>query len=103
MQIQRPPHQHAEHSWRPYPTDHIVGVIDSEASAREAVKALTDQGVPEQEIDVFDGRSITQACHSHDHHQGVFGQVATRLSSAFSDDVEFAREYLATKPHTTTT
>ena len=99
MQIQKQPHQHSEHSWRPYPTDHIVGVMDTESSSQETLKALKDQGVPENEIDLFHGRSITQACLSHDHQQRVLDKVATWLSSAFSDDADFAREYLDEAAH----
>src|SRR5690242_18647899 len=92
-------HHQAAHEWHVYPLDHVVGVIDNHASARQAVQALKAAGVQEKEIDLFDGRSVTRAYQSHDNQHAILSHVARWLSSKFSDDVEFAREYLDAAAH----
>jgi hypothetical protein len=87
-------HAHAEHSLRgplgvtrahepptslgnTYPLDDVVAVIDDRASAEQAMQALTDAGLPGDDVDLLDGPSVTEAW----------------LSSAFSDDAAYARAY----------
>jgi hypothetical protein len=84
---------------RAHPVDHVVGVVDNREGAREAVEALKTAGIQEQEIDLFDGGSVTQACHSHDNQHALLRHIADWLYAALSGDLEYAREYLYEAAH----
>jgi hypothetical protein len=99
MKTQRASHHPGAHPWPIYPVDHVVGVVDNRERALEAIDALRKGGIQEQEIDLFVGSSVTQACHAHHTEHAVLRHIADWLSSAFSDDLDYAREYLYEAAH----
>src|SRR5258708_7461712 len=77
-----------------YPRDDIVAVIDDKESAERAVRALSDAGIPEDDVDLLDGPSVVEADRSLRQRRGRFQRLEAWLSSAFSDDAGYARGYV---------
>jgi hypothetical protein len=71
----------------------VVAVIDDRESAERAVRALSDAGLPEDAVDLLDGPSVVEAIRSFRQHRGRLQRLEAWLSSAFSDDADYARIY----------
>src|ERR1700737_4613778 len=77
-----------------YPRDDVVAVIDDRESAEQAVRALSDAGLPESDVDLLDGPSVVEASRSFQQLRGRLQRFEAWLSAAFSDDAAYARAYV---------
>jgi hypothetical protein len=77
-----------------YPLNDVVAVIDDRGSAEQAVRALTEAGLAESDVDLLDGPSVVEARRSFQRHGGRLQRLEVWLSSAFSDDAAYARGYV---------
>ncbi len=77
-----------------YPLDDVVAVIDDRESAERAVRSLRDAGLPEEDIELLDGPFVLEASRSFQKNQGRLQKIEAWLSTAFSDDVAYARDYI---------
>jgi hypothetical protein len=77
-----------------YPQDDVIAVIDDRESAERAVRALSDAGLPENDVDLLDGPAVVQTSRSFQQHRGTLQRLEAWLSSAFSDDAAYARTYV---------
>jgi hypothetical protein len=76
-----------------YPRDDVIAVIDDRESAEHAVRALSDAGLPESDVDLLDGPSVVEANRSLQQRRGRLQRLEVWLSSGFSDDAAYARAY----------
>jgi len=83
----------------PYPRDDIVAVIDDRESAEKAVRALSDAGLPESDMDLLDGPSVVEASRSFQQYRSRLQRLEAWLSSVFSDDAAYARTYVLEAEH----
>ncbi len=58
------------------------------------MRGLAAAGLPESDVDLLDGPFVVEANHSLQQQRGRLRKLAVWLSSAFSDDAEYARGYL---------
>jgi hypothetical protein len=77
-----------------YPLDDVVAVIDDRESAERAVRSLRDAGLPEEDVELLDGPFVVEASRSCQKHSGRLQRIEAWLSTAFSDDVAYAKDYL---------
>jgi hypothetical protein len=77
-----------------YPRDDVVAVIDDKESAELAVRALSDAGLPDDDVDLLDGPTVVEADQSLRQRGGRLRKFEAWLSAAFSDDGDYARTYL---------
>jgi hypothetical protein len=77
-----------------YPRDDVIAVIDDRESAEQAVRALRDAGLSQDDVVLRDGPSVVEASRSFQQHRGRLRAFEAWLSSAFSDDAAYARTYL---------
>ena len=76
-----------------YPRDDVVAVIDDRASAEQAVRALTNAGLPDDDVDLLDGPCVARASRSFRQHRGRRQRLETWFSPALSDDAAYSRAY----------
>jgi hypothetical protein len=69
-------------------------VIDDRESAEQAVEALRHTGLPDDDVDLLDGRFVVETSRSFEQHRGRLQRLEAWLSSAFSDDAAYARSYV---------
>jgi hypothetical protein len=102
-------HSHAEHRWpvaddpsqawrsaptkldRFYPEDDIVAVIGDRSTAERAVRALTDAGVSQDDVDLVDGDWFVEAARSVVERRGVVKRLTHMLPT---EESELARRYV---------
>ena len=77
-----------------YPRDDVVAVIDDRESAERAVRALSNAGLPRDDVDLLDGPSVVETSRAFQQHRGRLQRLEAWLSSAFSDDAAYARSYV---------
>jgi len=58
------------------------------------VRALLDAGLPESDVDLVGGPSAVEANRSFQQHRGTLQRFEVWLSSVFSDDAAYARDYV---------
>ena len=76
-----------------YPLDDVIAVIDDRESAERAVHALSEAGLPEDDVELLDGPALLEASRSFELHRGWLQRLEGWLSVAFSDDAAYARSY----------
>lgn len=76
-----------------YPRDDVVAVIDDREWAERAVRALSDAGLPEADVELLGGPALLEARDSFLEHRGWLQRLEAWLSAAFSDDAAYARSY----------
>jgi hypothetical protein len=77
-----------------YPLDDVVAVIDGRESAERAARSLRDAGLSEEDVELLDGPFVVEASRSLQTHSGSLQRIEAWLSTAFSDELAYAREYI---------
>jgi hypothetical protein len=78
-----------------YPTNHVIGVINTDEEAARAVQALTVGGFLDSEIDVAAGRAAAEAMHARTGRTGLANlaiRIAERLGIA-DEEMEVKAHY----------
>ncbi len=77
-----------------YPLDDVVAVFNDRDSAEQAVRALSDAGTPEEDMDLLDGPAVVEANQSLRQRGGRLRKFEAWFSAVFSDDADYARTYV---------
>jgi hypothetical protein len=77
-----------------YPLDDVVAVIDDKESAEQALRALRDAGLPDDDMDLLDGPMVVEADQSLRQRGGRLRKFEAWLSAVFSDEADYARTYV---------
>jgi len=77
-----------------YPLDDVVAVIDDKESAEQAVRALSDAGLQDDDVDLLDGAAVVEADQSLRQRGSRLQKFEAWLSAMFSDDADYARTYV---------
>ena len=77
-----------------YPLDDVVAVIDDKESAEQAVRALSDAGLQDDDVDLLDASKVVEADQALRQHGGRLRKFEAWLSAVFSDDADYARTYV---------
>ncbi|HEX6616941.1 MAG TPA: hypothetical protein VF046_11615 [Gemmatimonadales bacterium] len=73
-----------------YPTDHVVGILDTADQVRAAYQALTSSGFLESEVTVSSGRAAADALNANTGRTGL-AHLAIRIAEKFGvNDEEMA-------------
>ena len=78
-----------------YPTNHVLGVVNSEEEAARTVEALTSGGFLDSEVHVAAGQAAADALHARTGRMGVGNlmiRIAERLGVA-DDEMEVKARY----------
>lgn len=96
-----PQHDQARESTGPaddsvrYPTDHVVGVIDTADQARAAYRALTSSGFLGSEVTVSSGQAAAEALNANTGRTGL-AHLAIRIAEQFGvgdDEMDLKKRY----------
>jgi hypothetical protein len=82
-----------------YPLDDVVAVIDDKESAEQAVRALSDAGLQDDDVDLLDGPAVVEADRSFRQRGSRLQKFEAWLSAVFSDDADYARTYVLEAQH----
>ena len=77
-----------------YPLDDVVAVIDDKESAEQAIRALSDAGLRDDDMDLLDGPTVVEGDQSLRQRGGGLRKFEAWLSAVFSDDADYARTYV---------
>ena len=78
-----------------YPTNHVIGIINTDEDAARAVQALTAGGFLDSEIEVAAGRAAAEEMHARTGRTGLANlaiRIAERLGIA-DDEMEVKAHY----------
>lgn len=78
-----------------YPTDHVVGVIDSTDQVRTTYRALTSSGFLESEVTVSSGQAAADALNENTGRSGL-AHLAIRIAEQFGvgdDEMAVKKRY----------
>jgi len=78
-----------------YPTDHVVGIIDTAEQVRAAYLALTSSGFLESEVTVSSGQAAAEALNANTGRSGL-SHLAIRIAERFgvsNDEMDLKERY----------
>jgi len=70
-----------------YPTGDIFAVVDDRATANRALRALRDAGVPDDELDLWDGEWFEMAVRNIEQRHGLWERLSPRLATKKGETV----------------
>jgi hypothetical protein len=76
-----------------YPTDYVVGLLDSPEQAEQAFKALGDAGFEQDQIGSHTGEQVTAIIETFKKQTGPIERVAGHMQEAISTEGKIAKLY----------